>query len=684
MTTTPITERIGTLVHPAVQGSRRLTAELLWSIPRVGAPVPSPDGRRVVVPVTTYTVGEKSGVTRLWILDADGDAAPRAITASDATAGAPAWAPDGTRLAFTRKAVDDEDAKPQLHLLRLDGGEPERVTDLPLGVLDARWLPDGHGLVVASHLIRDHLTIEATAAEVARRKDDPVKAHATEDRVCRLWDRWLTTGEVPHLFHLDLDTGDVRDLVPSSVAWFDFLDPTGQFDVSPDGEEIAYAGTTLEDEPAEIITRVYRVALSGGEPECITADAPAYTFRPRYTPDGTHLVYGRTEDRHFYADRARIYRYDRTSGTHAPWCTDWDRSPFGWEFATDGTLVFAAESNARSHVYALDEGATEPRVIAEGGTLGPPVPAADGRVYFSHQSVHAPPEIHRGVLDGATPAEPYTGFTAGALDDVALGEVREFHVPASGDGADGEQVQSFVIFPPDHDDTRPAPFVNMVHGGPHGIFGDGFHFRWNAHLFAAPGYVVAMPNFQGSTSWGNDFAERIQGAWGERPFADVMAVTDALVDAGIVDPRRLAAAGGSYGGYMMGWMAGHTDRFACIVNHAGVWNTLSMYATDITQGRPRSFGGEPWDGIEAIDRYNPARWTADMRTPMLVIHGERDYRVPATQALECYGILKAKGVPARLLWFPDENHWVLKPHNSIRWYDEVHAWLARWLGDRSP
>ncbi|MHC5114798.1 MAG: S9 family peptidase [Planctomycetota bacterium] len=677
--TTSTTERAGTLVHPAVPGSRRLTAEILWSIPRVGAPLPAPDGRRLAVPVTTSTVGEKTGVTRLWLVDGAGE--PRALTADDATIGAASWSPDGERLAFTRKRADDEDAKPQLHVLRLDGGEAERVTDLPLAVLDARWLPDGSGLVVAAPLIKDHLTIEATAAEVARRKDDPVKAHVTEDRVCRFWDRWLTGGEVPHLFHLDLATGDLRDLTPSSVAWFDFMDPTGQFDVSPGGDEVAYAAVTLEGEPAEIITRVYRVALGGGAPECITADAPSYTFRPRYTPDGTHIVYGRTEDRYFYADRARIHRFERSTGAHTPWCTDWDRSPHGWELAPDGTLVFAAESDARAHVWALDPGTAEPRMIAAGGTLGAPAPTADGRVCFVRQTVHAPPEVFTAPLAGGGEPDRVTHFTAEAMNDVALGEVRDIRVPASGEGADGEEVQSFVIFPPDHDGATAVPFVNMVHGGPHGIFGDGFHFRWNAHLFAAPGYVVAMPNFQGSTSWGNDFAARIQGAWSERPFADVMAVTDALVDAGLVDPNRMAAAGGSYGGYMMGWIAGHTDRFRCVVNHAGVWNTLSMYATDMTQGRPRAFGGEPWDGLEAIDRSNPTRFTAGMTTPMLVIHGERDYRVPSTQALECYGILKAKGVPARLLYFPDENHWVLKPHNSIRWYEEVHAWLARWLGD---
>jgi dipeptidyl aminopeptidase/acylaminoacyl peptidase len=243
-------------------------------------------------------------------------------------------------------------------------------------------------------------------------------------------------------------------------------------------------------------------------------------------------------------------------------------------------------------------------------------------------------------------------------------------------------VQMFVVEPPaapPGESARKRPLVQVVHGGPHGVSGDAFGLRWNAHLFAAPGYVVAMVNFQGSTGWGQDFAQRIQGAWGERPYEDVMLGTDAMLATGLVDGARLGLAGGSYGGYMAAWVAGHTERFRCIVNHAGVYDTLAHWSCDVTQGRHKSLGGLPWDGMEAIDRWNPARHVKDCTTPMLVIHGEKDYRVPETQGLACYNVLKAKGVPARLVYFPDEGHWILKPRNSLLWYREVHAWLARWL-----
>jgi dipeptidyl aminopeptidase/acylaminoacyl peptidase len=266
-------------------------------------------------------------------------------------------------------------------------------------------------------------------------------------------------------------------------------------------------------------------------------------------------------------------------------------------------------------------------------------------------------------------------FTDAALADVQLGEVREMTFRGSRD----EEVQMFVALPPGYEEGRKYPLVHVIHGGPHGVTPEGFHFRWNSHLFAAPGYVAAMVNFQGSSSWGQDFAQRIQGAWGDRPYEDVMRATDALVASGLADEDRMAVTGGSYGGYMVSWITSHTSRFRCGVNHAGVHNTLSHFSTDITQGRGRSFGGEPWGEIERLDRWNPARFAAGVETPTLVIHGELDYRVPYTQALECYNVLKAKGVPARLVMFPDENHWILKPANSLLWHREVREWLARYL-----
>lgn len=665
---------VGTQVHPEQTGDRAFTADDLWEIPRVGTPVVSPNGRQLVVAVSTWPQPDREKLTRLWLVNADGSTR-RPLTADGSNVGIASWSPDGRRLAYTSTTRGDDDAKPQVRVLSFDGGEPEQIGDFPLGVLDVRWMPDGSGLVVVSKLINGHLTIEETREESVRRADDPVKVHATEQRLARFWDHWLTDEEFPHFFHVDLQTGDVRDLTPTSTAWLDFMSAAGQFDIAPDGSELAFAGVVMNEELNEIETRIFRVNIGNAELECLTADAPANCMRPRYSPDGASIVYGRTEDRYFYADHPRLYRFDRANQSHHVWCDDWDQSASSWEFAADDSLIFVAEQAARTHLYSLNVDQNVPELIARGGSIGSPQPAADGSVFFTRHSLHQPPEVFRKPLEGSP--RQVTDFTDDAMSGIALGEVREIVCAGSG----GESVQSFVILPPGHDASSPAPFVNVVHGGPHGIWGDEFHFRWNAQLFAAAGYVVAFPNPQGSTSWGHGFAQRIQGEWGVRPYEDVMAVTDHLIESGLVDKDRMAAAGGSYGGYMMAWIAGHTDRFRCLVNHAGVYNTLAMYATDATQVRGRSFGGEPWDGLEAIDACNPARFAANMKTPMLVIHGEKDYRVPVTQGLQCYGVLQAKGVPSRLLHFPDENHWVLKPHNSIRWYQEVFEWIKRWLDD---
>jgi dipeptidyl aminopeptidase/acylaminoacyl peptidase len=258
---------------------------------------------------------------------------------------------------------------------------------------------------------------------------------------------------------------------------------------------------------------------------------------------------------------------------------------------------------------------------------------------------------------------------------LALGEAKE----QTFKGAGGDEVQMFVVLPPGYQAGRRYPLVHLIHGGPVGTFGDFFHFRWSAQAFAAPGYVVAMVNFHGSSSFGQPFVESILGAPPDKPFADLMRATDALVAQGLVDPARMAAAGGSYGGFMVNWIAGHTDRFKALVSHAGVYDLLGQWASDATWGRHHSYGGYPFSNLASTERWSPNRYSAAFQTPMLVLHGERDYRVPVTQGLELYGTLTAKGVPARLVYYPDENHWILKGANSKHWYGEVLGWLARWL-----
>ena len=640
-----------------------LTSEDLWKIPRVGEPAPGPDGSFVVVPVTTYDLDDNKGLTRLYRIT-DGRVEP--LTAAERSSTAPAISPDGTKMVFLR----DVDDKPQLHLMDLGGGEGEVLTDLPLGVTGPQWLPDGTGLLFLASVFKEALDVEATRELATARKEDPVEAHVTEDRVFRYWDRWLTDGQVPHVFRLDLSSGEMTDLTPESKRWWNWETPGDGYDVSPDGGEIAFAADISEPPHDQPRLAIFTVSIEGGDVTCLTPDGTANEQRPRYSPDGTSIVYGLQREIDFYADRVRLVRYDRIAQEHTVLTEDWDRSAGGWAFEPSGTLVFTAEDRGHVNVYRTDLEPGAPELVATGGTFGAPRPTGT-RIFAQYQELSRPIEI----VEMAEEVIPITNFTDAVMKEIHLGDVEEVEFA----GADGHPIQGYIVYPPHFDPTTTWPLVHKIHGGPHGIFGDFFHFRWNAHAFAAPGYVVAMVNFHGSTSWGQDFASSIHGEWGDKPTRDVLAATDQLIDRGFIDPDRMAITGGSYGGYLTAWLSTQTDRFACAIAHAAVTNLGGMYASDFTQGRPRAYGAEYFSDRERVELWSPSAHAGGHSTPTLVIHGEKDYRVPVTQGLELYGVLKAQGIDARLVYYPDENHWILKPRNSIHWYGEVLGWLERYL-----
>lgn len=627
------------------------TAEDLWALPRVGQPTAG--GGRVVVPVTRHE--DSTSTTTLYLLDGQ---TPRKLTESDAKS--PAVSPDGSMVAFLRSS-DSE--KVQLHVMPLEGGEAEQATDMPLGVLGPKWLPDCSGLLFLSYLYEDALTVDET------RTHEPPTVRATERRMFRYWDRWLTDRTVPHVFRLDLATREIQDLTPGATNPWMWNQEGDSYDISPDGREVAFSAFTVDVREDDRRSVVFTVPVEGGPLRCITPDGTGHERRPRYGPDGNSIIYGMQRERDFYADNVRLVRYDRTTETHDVLTEAWDRSASDWVFDRKGTLVFTAEDAARVNIYRLAD--RTPELLSTGGTYGAPVPVEDG-IVATYQDLSHPPEVVR--IDGDTRV-PLTSFTVEVLDGITFGSVEEFHF----DGAGGDLIQGFLVYPPGFDPSTKWPLVHMIHGGPHGVFGDGFHFRWNAHLFSAPGYVVALVNFHGSTSWGQAFAESIQGEWGAMPTEDILTATDHLLSRGFIAEDRMAITGGSYGGYLTTWLTTQTDRFACAIAHAAVTNFPGMYASDVTRGRPRAYGADYWTDPDQVDLWSPARHAGGYSTPVLVIVGEKDYRVPLTQGLELYGVLKAKGVEARLVYYDDENHWILKRGNSIRWYEEVHQWLERYL-----
>jgi dipeptidyl aminopeptidase/acylaminoacyl peptidase len=561
-------------------------------------------------------------------------------------------------------------------VIEVRGGEAVRLTEMPLGVSSVKWLPDGARLAFVSHVVAGHESPEATAAALEAREKEKVKARVTENRVYRFWDRWLTDGEFPHLFVVDAASRKVTDLTPGSTRLFGLQTGSGDYDVSPDGATIVFSALSTPAPYQTINYDLFSVPTAGGEVKNLTADNPGSDTEPAFSPDGARIAYGREVKGGGWPDYTRLAVMDVRAGTTRMLTDGWDYSAGGAAWTADGrTLLFTAELRARVNIYTVDAAAGgQPREVHKGGTAAGLEVTGAGDVVFQRHAVDAPPELAVVRADGSG-FRHLTSVNRELMATTALGVMEEMTFK----GAGGDDVQMFVVFPPGFDRSKKYPLVHLVHGGPIGTFGDGFSFRWHPHAFAAPGYVVAMVNFHGSSSFGQAWIESILGAHPDKPFTDIMAATDALIAKGYVDETRMAAAGGSYGGFMINWIAGHTNRFKALVSHAGVYSLTGQFASDGTEGRQHSYGGYPFTNLANVEKWSPNRYAAGFSTPMLVLHGERDFRVPVTQGLELYGVLSAKGVPARLVYYPDENHWILKPQNSKHWYGEVMGWLGKYL-----
>jgi dipeptidyl aminopeptidase/acylaminoacyl peptidase len=655
--------------------ARPLTPEDLWAMDRAADPAVSPDGSQVVFTVTHFSVEENKGDSDLWIVPTDGSRPPRRLTWNAGPDNSAAWSPDGKSLAFVSKRGD---APPQLYVLDIAGGEAQPITKLPVAVQEPRWLADGRRIAFLASTWPDlNDDWPAVQKRLDERKADKVQARIGDTRLLRFWDEYRTD-RVNHVYAVDLAGREIKDLTPGLRRSMDFLAPEDSWDISPDGSEVAYSVNVTEPPYKTINFDVFvQPAGQTAEARSISADNLAMDNAPRYSPDGRWIVYGRTRRPDVDPDFQRIARYDRRSRETSALAVSWDAQPDGWTFTPDGkTLLFHAQEKGRSHVYALAlDGDAAPRVVARGGTTGG-VDAGGSRIVFLRQSLQAPADLFAATLDGGG-AEPrrLTSLNAERLAGIDLGTVGE----TTFEGAGGDPVHMFLVYPPGFDPKRKWPLVQVIHGGPYGASMDDFHYRWNAALFASRGYVVAMVNFHGSTGYGQAFAESILGNHGDKPFEDVMKGTDWLVSQGYIDETKMAAAGGSYGGYLVDWILGHTDRFAALVSHAGVYDLMGQFASDDTYGRPNNYGGAPWTDPERLARQSPSYYAKSFKTPTLLLHGERDFRVPVTQGINLFGVLQGKGVPSRIVIFPEENHWVLKPQAALLWWKEVFGWLDRYL-----
>jgi dipeptidyl aminopeptidase/acylaminoacyl peptidase len=415
---------------------------------------------------------------------------------------------------------------------------------------------------------------------------------------------------------------------------------------------------------------LHSVPVDGGPVTKLDTGPAVNHLRPKISPDGSTLVYGATYEHAYYADHVRLVSHHLATGTEEILTSGWDRSAGGWEFIGDDTLILHAEDEGHVRLFTLHlDGGSPLPITHTGSNHGPRV----GLDCFWHrtESMSRPPEI--AITTGGHTIT-VSGFNASLLAELELRPPKELRI----EGSRGRAIQVFVVEPPGFDKAKEWPLLQNVHGGPHNGVTDSWHWRWNPQVMAAPGRVVVSVNFHGSSSFGDEFTRSIQGAWGEMPFQDIEATTDHMLELGFIDEDRMAIAGGSYGGYLVTWITTQTNRYQTSICHAGVTDLLGQWASDVTEGREKAIGGVPWDDMDAVQRWSPMAHTHDIETPTLVIHGELDYRVVVTQGLELYGLLKHKGVPARLVYFPDEGHWIEKQPNAMVWWDEFLTWLGRW------
>lgn len=660
---------------------RPITPQDLWAIKRLGSPALSPDGQTVVFTLQEWSIEKNKSTQNLWLVDVAGGE-PRRLTTAASSDGSPVWSPDGTRIAFTSRRGDDE--ANALYVIPVGGGEAEEILELPYSISNPRWMPDGQSIVVSTSVIpelagkMEAADLAAMKKEIKRRKDSKMTAKVTEDRQYRFFDQWLTDNLAHRLLLVDVAAKTFRDLTPGYKELFQ-TSGTVNYDLSPDGKTIA---VTMNSTPRPYATGlnndIYLLPTDGsGTLKNLTADNAGADTNPKFTPDGRGLLYARQETSYYNGEFTKLWRHDLATGANQPVTDHLDYALSDPEFSPDGrTLWLTAEDKGVSPIFKLNaDGTGLTAVYADGTSSGLVVNGATA--VFLNDKITRPNELF--VLDTATgQTRQLTRINEAFMAQLDLGKVESYWFK----GANGADVHGWLVLPPGFDPNKKYPLVQLLHGGPHTMNGDGWSYRWNTQVFAAAGYVATWVNRHGSIGFGEKFCQSILNEWGDKPFDDVMKSTDYLLARfPNIDPDRLAAAGASYGGYMATWILGHTDRFKAIINHAGVNDLVTQYGADVTQfGFTKVLGGTPWENPEGMARNNPTTYAKNFKTPMLVIHGQLDYRVPYGNGTALYAILQSMGVPSRLVIFPDENHWVLKPQNAIHWHWEMQSWLSRYIG----
>ncbi len=709
----------------AAQSKHPFTFEDMIKLKRVGDPQISPDGKWIIFSVVDVDLAANTKTPHIWIVrvGADASSAPERSSAgssaaeriliADQDADRPRWAPDGKRFAFLSTKVGGS----QVWIADFDGtagtvSATHKLTSIATEASGELWSPDGKNILFTSDVYPEcdgapEAEADCNAKKLDEHEKSKVKALIFDHLLYRHWNAYKE-GKRTHIFVASAcvgtaapgcPAGAARDLTPGDYDAPVFsLGGQDDYAFSPDGQEICYASNHDKNPAASTNNDLWIVPVNigaGASPaqvlaktKNITADNPASDTSPLYSPDGRYIAYRAQQRPGYESDRIRLVLYDRKTGEKKNLTEDWDRWVGTFTWAPDSShIYFSAENEGKSPIYSLAVSTGKrveiPTIIM--ATQDDLVIAPNGQdIYFTNNSLSEPNAIYVFMLcpHGCDPPPPpplkLNHFNDALLSQNQMQPLESFWFT----GAHNDKVEGFLVKPPNFDPAKKYPVEFLIHGGPQGAWGDDWSYRWNPELFAANGYVVIMINFHGSTGYGQKFIDAINGDWGGAPFEDLMKGLDyAEQTYTFIDKTRECALGASYGGYMANWILGHTDRFKCIVSHDGMFNAESAWGTtEELWFNDWEFKGTPYDNRESYLKWSPHQYAKNFKTPTLVIHGQRDYRLDVSEGFQLFTTLQMEGIPSKMLYFPDEGHWVLKPQNSQLWYKTVNDWVDHWLG----
>lgn len=653
-----------------------ITFDDMIKMHRVAEPQISTDGKWVAYSVATPDMDANRNVTNIWMVSTSGGAAAQLTQSGNDSS--PVWSPDGKTIAF----LSSRSGEAQVYVLSLQGGEAQRLTKLSTGADLVKWSPDRKTIAFTSSVYPDCKDDDCNKKRDEENEKNKVKAHVAERLLYRHWTHW-NEGKRSHLFVIPADgSAAPRDLTSGA----DYDVPPDQrggpadINFSPDSKEICFTAVTDEMEAISTNGDLFTVPVAGGEIKRITTQ-PGFDGAPAYSPDGKYIAYRAQLTAGYESDRWRVMLYDRQTGKIENLTEGFDRSADELAWSADSkSIYFTAENETQKPLYQMAPrpGAEPKTILADTYNASFSLSGTGKTMVFERTSLTMPAELFTASSDGSG-VRQLTHHNNAILATLEMNPPETFWFA----GAEGTRIETMLIRPPKFDASKKYPLLVLLHGGPQTMWSNAWGYRWNEQVFSAPGYVTLMINRRGSTGYGQKFTDEITNDWGGKAYVDVMnGVDHALKKYPFIDGTRMAAAGGSYGGYMANWIATQNGRFKAIISHAGVYDKVAMYATDELWFVEHDMQGTPWSNPEGYHKWAPVTYAGELgkfKTPTLVICGERDYRVPYTQSLEFFNALQRQGVPSKLVVFPDEGHWILKPQNAQFWYKTFFDWLALYL-----